>query len=287
MFHFKRLMFPILLGLGLSAQAEQASSRGISSWEIGPDVYYYQYEEAPFMEMTGWMVGGSLHLTRYIPLDQIRIASDPLYPGRPTLRGNHFAMRLDARYATGKADYDGELIGGDPYEIKNIRNSAYEGRILAGFLWPQRLRVSAFYLGYGYRLKEDDSSFDEAGYLRESSYSYVPVLFELRHLTGRGGEIAYIFEYDYFLRGRQRSDLRDFGLGQVRDSQGDGHGIRIAISFRGEAQGFAWVIEPYARWWKIKGSDPNISLTSDSVLVGFEPQNDTIEAGLSIRLMFN
>lgn len=268
------------------AEDGHADPSGRGLWEIGPEAYYYSYEEAPFMELDGWKYGVAGRYTRYIMLDQMPLEGEAIYPGLRPLRGPHFAIRLDARYAEGDERYDGQLMDGTPYVVRGIPTKSYEGRVLAGLVWPQRDRMTSFYLGYGYRFKEDDSSIDRAGYKRESSYSYIPIVFELRVPVRIGTDLAWSFEYDYFIRGRQRSDLRDHGLPHFTHRQNEGHGFRGSIAWSGEWGRVGWVVEPFVRYWSIKGSEPTVDFYRDFVLLAWEPKNDTLEIGMNARLQF-
>ena len=259
-------------------------------WEIGPEWFWYYYEEPGLMDLTGWMLGLDGRVTWVIPrrsvLERRNEAGDlEALSGRL----DYMLVRLHGRYAAGKADYDGSLLdeARTPYTISNIDASSYEVRFLVGYAPHVRAgHYIAFLMGYGYRYKEDDASFDPAGYKRESTYRYIPLSVEHVRALRPDRSLAFAVEYDHFMSGEQISDLRPFGGPRLRNRQRSGYGLRAAAAWSGTGPRVDWTVEPFVRYWDIDDSDPLLIRVGPTTAVFYEPENTTVEAGLSVRLLF-
>ncbi len=265
---------------------------GPTAWgrfEIGPELFYYAYEEPGVMEMDGWLYGVDARFSWYHPrLRRIERASDePDAPPEITVRHEKIIFMAQGRYAQGETDYDGALMDGTPYKVSGIDATTYEFRLLAGYApFVTETSYTAFYLGFGYRYKDDDASFDPAGYKRESTYRYIPVALRHHREQAHGRYWTFSLEYDFFLSGEQVSDLRPFGGPRLRNTQNDGFGLRAAVALSGTTVQFGWTIEPFIRYWDIDDSEIVFVRAADGVAAFLEPENDTLEAGLSVRLVF-
>ena len=135
-------------------------------WHIGPEVYYYKYKEPSVMKTTGMFYGLVFSSTsRYwVP------ASPQEQPWKSKWMG-----RVEGRFAYGQVDYDGALMDGTPYTVDNIDDFVWEIRLLMGPDFPQGNHITTPFVGIAYRYLNDDSSFDPAGYERESNYVYIPL----------------------------------------------------------------------------------------------------------------
>lgn len=254
-------------------------------WEIGPDAYFYQYEEPGVMELDGLMYGVLGRVSWLIPRMR-EIHRDEGEAG-PLFKDDLLVFRIEGRYAVGEADYDGALLDDTPYKVSGIDSSSYEFRLLAGYApGVQHDRMTAFYIGFGYRFKDDDSSFDPAGYKRESTYRYIPILLEHTRTLQNGNDLAFTVEYDHLMSGEQVSDLTSVGGDKLTNDQSSGYGLRGSVAYSGSAQRFDWVIEPYIRYWDIDDSDVALLTDGVSVMGFYEPENNTVELGVSARMVF-
>ncbi|MFU8780539.1 MAG: hypothetical protein ACNA71_05885 [Kiritimatiellia bacterium] len=280
------LMLP-LVAMQLKA-AEPTISLPWQQFEIGPELLMYNYEEPGLMELDGALYGIDARFTRFIPkLREVTVGEGD--DAVLTQKEYMLVLRLDARYATGKHDYDGALQDGTPYKISSIDATSYELRGLVGYSsWMHPDSQTIIYSGLGTRFKDDDSSFDPAGYKRESSYLYLPVLVEHTRTRANGRTLGFSFEYDIFLSGEQVSHLAlGDSIREIKNSQSSGSGYRFAVAYSGTtASGIAWKIEPFFRYWDIDDSNM-VYMRIDNFVVAFlEPENTTREIGVSTRILF-
>ncbi len=243
-----------------------------SSWEIGPDAYYFQYKEPGYMKETGYFYGV-----------QAAYTYREWVPTFPTDEADYkWMLRVEGRFDMGVVDYDGALSdeAETPYKVSNISNNSGEFRLLVGMDFPKATVVDTIYAGIGNRFLNDDGSSDPAGYDRRANYLYVPVGFKtLRNLAGNW-LLAMTAEFDIFLRGRQTSDLQDFGYGTIRSRQNSGYGMRGSVGFEYTGKDMDVSIEPFIRYWKIADSE------LDSTYSWIEPENNTTEIGLDFIFRF-
>lgn len=272
--------------------AEVIVPRGPSAWhrfEIGPELFHYAYEEPGVMEMDGWLYGVDARYSWYHPrLRRIeRPGDEPDDPPSIVVRREKIIVQVQGRYAQGETDYDGALMDGTPYTISGIDATTYEFRVLGGYAFSVTdTSYTAFFIGFGYRYKDDDASFDPAGYTRESTYRYVPLALRHHRESASGLQWTFSFEYDLFLSGEQVSDLRPFGGPQLKNTQNDGFGLRAAAALSGELGNVGWTVEPFVRYWDIDDSDIVIVRSAEGMGAFLEPENDTLELGVSVRLVF-
>ena len=119
----KLLLLSVCLVFAGVAIAEEApvnllKSLQRSSWEIGPEVYYFRYREPGFMKDTGYFYGfqGSYTYREWVPM----------FPADETKL--KLMARIEGRAAWGSVNYDGALQDGTPYSIDNIRDDSGEWR---------------------------------------------------------------------------------------------------------------------------------------------------------------
>jgi hypothetical protein len=244
-----------------------------SSWEIGPDAYYFKYEEPGFMKDTGYFYGVQAAYTYRewvpaFPADDSKIK---------------MMYRVEGRYDWGVVDYDGAIVNLEtdetiPYSFNNKRDSSGEFRMLLGPDFLNATVVDTIYTGLGFRFLEDTKSGDPSGYDRESHYMYLPIGFKtLRNLAG-SWLLSANAEFDLLLMGRQSSDLSGFGFGIVHNKQNSGYGLRGSLGFEYTAKEMAVIIEPFIRYWNISQSENNNGW--------IEPKNNTTEIGLDLTFRF-
>ena len=243
-----------------------------ASFEIGPELYLFEYEEPGYMKEEGEFIGVVLGFT-----------SRGWAGSLPDKRGG-FMFRAEGRFAYGQVEYDGELQDGTPYSTDGIDDLAFEGRLLAGGDFLAGNTVNTIYSGFGYRFLSDDSTEDIHGYLRQSNYFYVPVGYQFDSTYKAGWSFGFRFEYDFFIRGVQRTDFSNdyFDGPDIENDQDSGYGYRASIKIQNKSRRGAFIIEPFFRYWDIDDSE----IVYESWGWGREPANNTTEIGVQIIFMF-
>jgi hypothetical protein len=250
-------------------RVQSALKRG--SFEIGPELYSFEYEEPGYMKEKGTFYGIALGFT-----------SRGWAGSLPDKKGG-LMFRGEARLAYGQVDYEGETWDGTPLTMDGLDDYAVEGRLLLGGDFLGGNTVNTIYSGFGYRYLSDDSSEYIGGYLRESNYLYVPVGYQFDSTYKAGWSIGFRLEYDVFLAGVQRTHLSDVGLNDVDNEQDSGYGYRVSIKLQNKSRRGAFIIEPFFRYWDIDDSDVEYAGYG---VYGKEPANNTTELGIQIMFMF-
>lgn len=236
-----------------------------STWEIGPEIYYFKYEEPGFnVEWEGMFYGlvGAYTSRDWVPASPEESAPD-----------DKWMSRFEGRFAYGQVDYDGALSDGTPYTIDNIDDYTLEFRLLLGPEFPKETSMNTLYAGIGYRYLYDDFQ-----YARESNYLYIPIgLKTIGNLKNRWSFEATA-EFDFFLLGQQNSHLSDIGFVDIENEQDSGYGLRGSVRFQKHGKKTDFIIEPFIRYWNID--------KSDVVLGGYEPENETLEYGIQLIWRF-
>jgi hypothetical protein len=240
------------------------------AYEIGPELYSFEYEEPGVMKDEGIFYGVALSATYR---DWISDYS------RQAVSDNKMMVRGEGRFAFGQVDYDGALQDGTPLTIDNIDDFTLEGRLLLGPEWLGGDILHTLYAGIGYRYLNDDSSSHLAGYERESNYYYVPIGYEIDTDLQAGWSWAGRIEYDFFLWGLQRSHISPTIL---ENEQNSGYGYRASIKLQKKSKDVNFVIEPFFRYWDIDDSEIEYNIW----MGGLEPANNTTEYGIQFIWMF-
>jgi hypothetical protein len=238
---------------GVFAQAPGLATR--AGHELGVSVSSYKYTEPGYMTNKAMNVG--LDYSGVFKVDE------------------SWFVRVEGRYAAGKADYSGSGT------LNDRPQHYYEARALIGkdFAWNNDT-VSP-YIGLGYRHLLHDfrgkTSTNSDGYRRESTYLTLPL--GLTYQTGLGGQARLVstFEVAALLRGEQESRLSDIGAPRldVTNRQRKGYGLRFGVAY----QDRTWSIGPYVVAWDIKDSDKTQT-------GAYEPHNKTSEYGLRAAYRF-
>jgi hypothetical protein len=164
------------------------------------------------------------------------------------------------------------------------------------------------YVGLAVRYLND--GFDEvpatpttwSGYERESQYIYIPIGLKAEKITPEWS-VAATLEVDILIDGTQTThleDVQDFAgvnqnLDPIETEQEDGYGIRTSLKFVKYGEKVHWVFEPFFRWWDIEKSNtatitqngsPYSPPGSELFYLGFEPDNETWEAGARVGIQF-
>ena len=242
------------------AYGQQPGLKTQSGIELGVTLATYKYEEP----------------SAAVTLEGYKSGVD--FSGIVNARGDWF-IRGDAKYETGDTDYTGSgTKGGNP-------DWYYELRGTVGRDFDQGTSNWSPYLGLGYRYLFNDirgrTSTNAAGYRRTSQYTYVPVGATYRHKLESDARLATTLEFDYLLKGRQKSYLSDTaiaGYGDVVNKQSTGYGMRGSMYYEKNN----WSFGPWFHYWNIRQSDT----ASGGTFTGFEPANKTTEFGLRLGLRY-
>lgn len=238
------------------------------SGDLGIETSYIKYKEPGVMEEDGIMHGLNGSFSYHI---------------------SSMILKIEGRFSSGQVDYknSGTLDDIDDYLI--------ELRALGGHNFSLSDMASIMpYIGLGYRYLNDDSSgmttsTGAKGYERESNYYYSPIGVETRIVLGDNWAIKGIVEYDYFLKGIQKSNLKSVNpsFNNLENDQNSGYGVRGSLRFERKGGVMDFAIEPYIAYWDIKQSE-NANITYAGVIVGYgyEPKNNSTEAGLKFMAMY-
>lgn len=237
------------------------------TWDFGVQSSYIKYEEPGVMKEEGVMNGIN---TAYTYRDRVM-------------------LKIDARVSYGQVDYENSGT------IDNIDDYLIELRAVEGY--GIRLSDTAIvtpYLGFGYRYLNDDSSgmttsTGAKGYERESNYYYFPIGVEAEADVNDVWSIGAVMEYDYFLSGEQKSHLSDADASfkDLKNDQDDGYGLRGSVKLVKKGETADILIEPYINYWNIKKSnDANVTYAGVIVGYGYEPKNNSTEAGIKVAIKY-
>lgn len=251
----------------VSLKEERISLKTRDGIEVGLQSYWYKYEEevnnAFFMSNTGYKYGLSA-------------------TGIKTL-GDDYYMIADARYATGDVKYSS--ASGEGY----VADNRYEMRLLFGNEALVENYLLASYFGIGYRRLDNDlRDFGSGGYRRTSQYLYIPIGVTHRFLVDRVSRLSTNIEYDYFIKGEQKSYLSDVNAwyaavyGDPVDKQKHGYGVRINSAYEKQD----WSIGAFFNYWHIGDSEKSYYTDGIDLYYAYEPKNDTKEIGLEIKYRF-
>jgi hypothetical protein len=245
-----------------------AAAQTTNGFEIGPELYYYAYREPNFIAQIGPYVGVNGSYTHTF--------------GPWFVTGNVVA-------GIGYLNYSSSGTG----RIHGIWNYTGDLRALFGRDLPLGGSVvTSPYLGVGYRVLFDqaggrNSTTGAAGYDRLSQYFYIPLGLSLGISSGE-----WVFhpsaEYDLFIHGIQTSYISEVGFDNDPENQ-QTHGYGVRAAFLAETR-TAWghiAFGPFFRYWNIGSSQTAlVSLRGAPALVVFEPANNTVEAGATLRWRF-
>lgn len=272
------VLFSSLLFAGLFQAGLVAAPR----FEAGPYVSRIEYEEPGLMKESGVMYGVAASTTWDVPYLFI-----------------FNSFRIDAVAGRGSIDYTSGKSG----SISDIDDTMIEGRALLGRDFPGggSGSVSTF-TGFGYRRLTDNSggmvsTTGKIGYDRESEYLYIPVGMAISSDAGSGWLLDGRVEYDFLLKGTQKSALTQVNstaLSYSNDLDNDqysGNGIKVSAKFsKLISPSTKLAFEPFLRYWDIGQSDAAVvrkiegSTTTTELWV--EPANHSMEYGLSMQLVF-
>ena len=199
-------------------------------------------------------------------------------------------LKVEGRVSLAKVDYDGMLLDGSKYKIKNISDFLGEFRGLAGYDFPIfSSSVITPFTGLGFRFLKDDLSKDNAGYRRQSNYLYSPIGIESKTSLADGWSAGVNAEYDIFWLGWQITSFSDLDplFGDVTNDQKKGYGFKGSIKIKKEMEDKNFVFEPYLNYWNI-GRSQNQPLKYSGTIIGtaWEPKNTSTEFGIKMGVEF-
>ena len=264
----------LVVGLLMPAVIADAQEPKTQTFSLATEISHITYKESE-MEEKGVMYGLAAAYTYRGPLGE---------------RLDKGMLRLEGRLAFGQVDYDGQLMDGTPYEVKNIDDIIAEIRGLGGYDFPvfSATRLTP-YVGVAYRYLRDELSTDPAGYNRESNYFYSPVGVETLTAMGNGWSLGASVECDIFWSGWQKSYLSDVAssLNDVNNDQKRGYGVRGSLTVRKNMEKFNLIFSPFIRYWNIEESEES-SVTYSGIIIGsaVEPENTSIEYGVNVAVEF-
>ena len=256
-----------IFGVSLAEAAERWDQ-----FEISHEIYQYQYKEPAVNVKTDGVMYGVVGAYAH---------HDP----------SHWMLKAAGHAAWGSLDYQSAASG----SIDEVDDYTYEGGAAVGydFQLNENQRVTPFF-GIGYRYLNDDtsgrrSSLGARGYERESNYLYSPLGAEYSTELKEGWRLSVSAEYDILWAGKQESHLSDAiaNLGDISNDQDSGYGVRGSVKLQMKTDRVDLAIEPFIRWWSIEDSQAtNVIFSGVIVGYGYEPQNETLEIGGQISLIF-
>ena len=247
------------------AAGEQSSGDFVGTrpgWEVGIQISDYRYEEPD----VGVKIWGP------------RVGLTAAYTKAET---DNWFVRVDGRVGYGSLEYEGS---GTQDSVPDL---VFEARGYFGKdFFPLRGVSLSPYAGLGFRYLYNDlrgpTSTGKVGYRRYSKYFYVPLGLSSRFNVSGKWSVLPTIEYDYFIIGRQESQLTDTGIPGLLDANNEqrkGYGYRLSVMVEKEA----WAFGPWLHFWSIEDSD--IVIIGNGVS-GLEPQNETREYGIELKYRF-
>lgn len=239
-----------------------------SGFEIGLQAYDYKYEEKVdgnfFMSNKGTKYGAAV--------GAVKTLDDEYY------------IKGEARFGTGDVKYNSASGTG------NVSDDVYEVRMIAGDEAYVKNYLLASYIGLGYRLLNNDlRDLGAGGYRRTSQYLYIPIGVTHRFwVIDKVSRISTSIEYDYFIKGEQKSYLSDVNptyaalFGDQINKQKKGYGARISSSYERKK----WSAGLFFNYWNIADSEINYYVVYPFIIGFMEPKNETTEVGLEIKYRF-
>jgi hypothetical protein len=271
----RRALMAWLVALAGLAPAS-ALAQTTPGWSIGPEAYWYTYREVPsFVYQWGPFAG-----------------VDAAY----TFKIDNFFIGVDGDVDVGYLDYKSNAptaaLPNGSGRLNGLWNYKGEFRTLIG---GDLGHMGSFYIspysGFGYRVLFEKgqgrtSTQGALDYDRLSQYLYMPFGIGMSFVAG-SFILRPTVEYDLFLTGTQVSYLSQAGLFDVTNQQTEGYGARASFLME---TGTSWgriAFGPFFRWWDIHTSRPSVTpIGGGLALVAFEPHNQTIEAGMTLRFLF-
>lgn len=276
----KLLYITLLFSFWVSAHAQDKRD----TFEIAAETSAYTYKEphlAHPMKLTGAKYGVSAVYTRRSVRSPYVTDEDPTFAS------------LEVRYLSGNVDYDGwkgDIWGnGETFKANHLRDYYFEAALKAGWKFQPTHPLSLSpYLGVGGRyLRNHLEESGEGGYLRTSTYIYMPLGLTAAYRVTDRFTLALNGQFDWLLSGRQFSDDSSGG---VYNDQDKGYGVRVSARAQAELSNMGVFVEPFWRYWQIQNSQPQyFRIWSGGAWYWVEerePYNKTQEWGIRAGITF-
>jgi len=270
----------LIIGISIgttSAQNLQDFNLERNTFNVGLELYSFEYEE-PAINETGFFVSVDMDYTwrGWVPTDTNNI----VFYKKP-----NFMIRGELRIASGNVDYDGAYMDGTPFSYEGIDDLTFECRGLAGLDRFVSNILTTPYVGIGWRILTDEAGVMPGGYDRKSQYLYLPIGVEAV-IPVKDWTISANLEYDWFIEGKQTSNLSDAHplLPNMENTQNSGSGFRGSLKFQKKSGNF--FIEPFFRLWNIDDSELTYESIPGGTIIGMEPANNTQEIGVNLGWKF-
>lgn len=276
----------VLVGvLMLSFVSVSSATRKIDglSFNMGTKISYFSYKEPDFMEEKGAMFGVYFES---VYRQEENFGDDTL---SNLLEMMMFAFESDLAF--GQLDYTSNSTG----ELNDIDEMLYEVRGLVGIDIPlmDTTRLTP-YIGFGFRSLDDNSgglvsTTGHYGYDRESYYYYLPIGIKTMTDINEQWQVGANVEGDILLSGTQYSHLEqvDPAYSRLKNDQEDGWGIRGSVQILRTVEDWILSVEPYVKYWDIDQSNTSVVTCGGTpCAAGYEPKNESFEAGLRIGTQF-
>lgn len=209
------------------------------------------------------------------------------YLGDASETGSAMFYALEGRYLQGDVDYDGGLWDGTPFKASDLRDYYFEVVMKAGktYTLGQRLELTP-YSGLAWRqLRNHLEESGEGGYLRQSTYIYLPFGAYLTYRAAGEWKVRLMAEGDILLLGSQNSYFEDWG--KITNEQHNGYGLRASAKIEKDFGRVGVFVEPFWRYWEIDNSEVNqIYVIGEGWQGLLEPKNRTHEYGLKVGVSF-
>ncbi|MFH1201965.1 MAG: hypothetical protein V1674_03630 [Candidatus Omnitrophota bacterium] len=239
------------------------------SFEIGPEVSIFHYEEPPISVKWDGILSG-------------------FYAGITGRSPRNLVGRIESQYLYGRVDYDGSLNTGEAWTDEGP-DYIFELRGLIGRDFKINTSTFTPIIGIGYRYWNDNLE-SQYAYEREVNYVYIPLGFEINSPFNRKMNWGIKAEYDVFAMGTVKSHLSDVNssFGDLKNDQNDGFGVRASVYLKSNlSQKFSFSVEPFIRYWDIEqSSNSDLTYAGSIVGYGYEPANETTEYGVRASLMW-
>ncbi len=240
--------------------------QGYCAPEVTLDVSYYLYEE----EVNGAFFMQDESAPAFISLG-IRD-----WEGRQS-PDSKYDLLYTAELTYGTVDYSSASSG-------TMETDYYKGRI-EGLIAYNLGQVKPF-IGLGYRRLLDDSggkttSTGHGGYDRLSQYVYIPIggIFDI------SADFSFKGQFNYLAYGNQTSYLSTYSslCSDLDNEQTNGFGFDATVNYKITA---STSIYAFYRYWDIDDSDTNTFSCAGITFQGYEPKNETTEAGIGVAFKF-
>lgn len=239
--------------------------------EIGYEVAGYKYKEPGLMSLKSNHKQGVSAQYTFLSA-----------PGE-----NGFLFGAEFRYLQGNVDYDGGTWDGDPLYFEDLKDYYMDGAIRVGRTYNLGERTNLLsYTGLGLRrLRNHLEQSGEGGYLRQSTYLYVPIGAQLVYGVPNDWQLRLAGEVDFLVYGRQESYFDD-SFGKISNDQHNGVGVRVSVKAEKSLGVMGVFVEPFWRYWKLEDSDTVTVYTPGDTYYLQEPENHTTEYGVRIGITF-